>query len=236
MMRFGMSAAVKTWVEASETVNAQVAIEPSGAKAERTRAAILAAAEDLFARRGFAATRLEDVAEIVGLTRAALFYYYGDKQALFDAMLSDVFGSLGVKLDEVLSKGGSISERIELGVEAWVDAIVARPAMARLIMRIVADGPEFLTHGVFSDNNQIAMKYWALFEQGRDSGELKPLHDDPFHAASAVIGSTVFYVGALAALIPHGHFEPLDEQQIAAHKSETLHTTRRLLGIARNND
>lgn len=231
-MRFGLSAAAKKPNE--DAVNAQVATEPSGAKAERTRAAILAAAEDLFARRGFAATRLEDVAEIVGLTRAALFYYYGDKQALFDAMLSDIFGSLGVKLDEVLNKGGSISERIELGVEAWVDAIVERPAMARLIMRIVADGPEFLTHGVFSDNNQIAMKYWALFEQGRASGELKPLHDDPFHAASAVIGSTVFYVGALAALVPHGHFEPLDEKQIAAHKSETLHTTRRLLGISQD--
>ena len=58
------------------------AAAPRPAKAERTRAAILAAAESLFARRGYAATRLEDVAEAVGVKRAALFYHFRDKQAL----------------------------------------------------------------------------------------------------------------------------------------------------------
>ena len=51
------------------------------AKAQRTRAAILAAAERLFARRGYAATRLEDVAEAVGLKRAALFYHFRDRRS-----------------------------------------------------------------------------------------------------------------------------------------------------------
>ena len=56
------------------------------AKADRTRAAVLDAAERLFARRGYAATRLEDVAEAVGVKRAALFYHFRDKQALYDAI------------------------------------------------------------------------------------------------------------------------------------------------------
>ena len=218
-------------------VSNETVIEPNGAKAERTRARILAAAETLFSKQGYAATRLEDVADALKLTRAALFYYYRDKQALYDAMLDNAFGSLAQQLNDVLAadKKG-IAERIELAVDAWVNAIAARPTLAGLILRFVADGAEQPAHSLFSENDRIPMKFWSLFQQGRKTGELKPLHDDPFHAASAVIGTTVFYVSALAALVPHGRFRPLDPKQIAAHKREALHATRRLLGIPDKGD
>jgi TetR/AcrR family transcriptional regulator len=210
-----------------------LSVEPNSARAERTRAAILAAAEELFASRGFASTRLEDVADAVKMTRAALFYYFRDKQSLFDAVLQDSFGSLAKELERVLaSEDISIARRIEKGLAAWVDTIVARPTLARLILRLVADGTESLKHGILSDNNQLAPRFWALFEQGRRNGELKPLHDDAFHTASAVIGTTVFYVAALSSLLPMGGFQPLDPEQAAAHKDEALHAMRHLLGIA----
>jgi TetR/AcrR family transcriptional regulator len=109
---------------------------------------------------------------------------------------------------------------------------VNRPTLARLILRFVADGIEHPAQRIFINNEDVPAKFWALFDEGRRTGKLNPLHDDPFHAASAVIGTTVFYVGALAALVPHGQFEPLAPEQIAAHKREVLHATRRLLGIA----
>ena len=204
----------------------------SKSKSERSKAAILAAAEHHFSRLGFAATRLEDIADELGLTRAALFYYFSDKQTLYDAMIVDAFGSLATKLDDILaSSSGTIAERIEMAAEAWVDTIVNRPTLARLILRFVADGIEHPAQRIFINNEDVPAKFWALFDEGRRTGELNPLHDDPFHAASAVIGTTVFYVGALAALVPHGQFEPLAPEQIAAHKREVLHATRRLLGI-----
>ena len=209
--------------------------EPSGAKAERTRATILAAAEDLFSKRGYASTRLEDVADVVGLTRAALFYYYRDKQTLYDAVVDDAFGSMARRLEEVFDDTTkTLSQRLELATEAWVDSIVERPTLARLILRIVADGadqPVRPALRTFADN-RITLKAWALFAEGRKSGEFKPIHDDPFHAASALIGTTIFYVAALAPLVPHGLFNPLDPKQVAAHKREALQTSRRLLGIA----
>ena len=69
-----------------------------------------------------------------------------------------------------------------------------------------------------------------MVEQGRLSGELKPLHDDPFHATGAVIGHTVFYISALAALVPSQDFKSLAPEQVAAHKNDLLHTVRYQLG------
>ena len=201
------------------------------AKAERTRAAILAAAEHLFARRGYAATRLEDVADAVGVKRAALFYHFRDKQALYDAVVEDAFGALVARLDEAFSVPGSIASRFERAVEAWVDAVVARPTLARLILRYAAEAEERPTQGLFPAAERLLQAGWSLFEQGRASGELEPLHDEPFHTAIALIGATVFYVSALIPLLHPGAFDPLAPEQVAAHKRDALRTARRLFGM-----
>jgi len=60
------------------------------ARSARTRSGILGAAERLFAQRGYQATRLEEIAEQVGIRRASLFYYFKDKRALYDAVLENV--------------------------------------------------------------------------------------------------------------------------------------------------
>jgi TetR/AcrR family transcriptional regulator len=200
-------------------------------KAQRTRAAVLAAAERLFARRGYAATRLEDVAEAVGLKRAALFYHFRDKQALYDAVIEDAFGSLVERLDAAFSASTPIAARIERAVEAWVDAIIERPTLARMILRHAAETEEHPTQILVPAAERLLREAWSLFERGRASRELDPLHDDPFHTASAVLGATVFYVSALASLLPARDFDPLAPEQVAAHKRDALRTVRRLLGI-----
>ena len=63
-----------------------------------TRAEIVTAAERHFAERGFEATRLDDIADDVGIRRAAIFYHFGDKQELYAAVLGEVFRNLAVDL------------------------------------------------------------------------------------------------------------------------------------------
>jgi TetR/AcrR family transcriptional regulator len=205
--------------------------EPTN-RAERTRAAILEAAEQHFARRGFVATRLEDVAAAVDLKRAALFYHFRDKQSLYDAVVANAFGALARRLEEAFSAPVPIPVRTERAVEAWVDTVFARPTLARLILRHAAEAEEHAKHGIFPAADHFLRIGWSLFEEGRASGEFRPVHDDPFHAASAVIGATVFYLAALAPLLPDTTFNPLAPEHVAAHKRDVLRTVRMLLGIA----
>jgi AcrR family transcriptional regulator len=66
-------------------------------KAER-REAILSAALDEFSARGYAATRLDDVARRAGIAKGTIYLYFRDKDALFQelvrAMLTPVVGSI----------------------------------------------------------------------------------------------------------------------------------------------
>jgi TetR/AcrR family transcriptional regulator len=202
-----------------------------GARAEKTRAGILAAAEALFAERGFDATRLEDIAERVGIRRASIVYYFKDKRELYSAVLEDVFGGLHDALAEVLVRGKTLTEQIEIGVSAWVDYVGRRPSIARLILREVADANRERGSGVLEQTQRLRqlIQHEVLDRPNRKETKLAAV--DPVHMASAVAGATIFFVAAMPTLVPDLGFDPLSREQLEVHKQEVLRIARRLLDI-----
>lgn len=57
---------------------------------ERTRAALVAAARQVFARRGFEGASLDEIAETAGYTRGAIYKHFHDKEELFWAVSDDM--------------------------------------------------------------------------------------------------------------------------------------------------
>jgi TetR/AcrR family transcriptional regulator len=205
---------------------------PQRPRSERTRSAVLEAAEALFAERGFAATRLEDVADRVGIRRASLVYYFRDKQELYHAVLASVFGGLLAKIEAALSRPDPLPARIEAGVRAWVDYVGERPSIARLILREVADAAPGRRPAVIEHTKPFfALVRRQVFE--RDRGEQQKLTTiDPVHLASAIAGATVFFVAAMPTLLPDHRLDPVSPEHLAAHREEVLRIVRRLLGTS----
>ena len=207
------------------------AVAAERSKAGRTRARILAAAEARFARRGFAETRLEDVAEEVGVKRAALFYHFASKRELFLAVVEGAFGDLLSRIEEILTEPAPLPRRIDAAVETWVDAVASRPTLARLILRQAADAEPDQPGLLFPRAAQFLALAKRLLEEGVSSGELQPIRPDAFHVIAAAVGTTVFYVAALRSLLPEEPFDPLAPAELAAHKRDVVRTVRRLLGV-----
>src|ERR1700722_20930308 len=67
---------------------------------EVTRAAILAAAEQEFARHGMEAARTEEIAERSGVTKGMIYHYFGSKEQLYEAALEQVFAPLLMSLQQ----------------------------------------------------------------------------------------------------------------------------------------
>jgi TetR/AcrR family transcriptional regulator len=202
------------------------------ARSERTRAAILAAAEEVFAERGYAATRLEDIAERVGIRRASIFYYFSDKPKLYDAILASVLGALFDRVSSALEARGSLAVRIEAAVSAWVDTVGARPALARLLLREAADATPDAPPPLVRHTAPFVELATRVMRESAGDPLLVAAPIDPLHLASTIAGATVFFVAAMPALAPTRGFNPLDATELAAHKTEVLRITRRLLGIA----
>jgi TetR/AcrR family transcriptional regulator len=206
--------------------------KPLGSRAERTRVALLDAAERIFAERGFASTRVEDVAAAVGIRRASIVYYFKDKRELYDAVLASVFGGLYERLASALSGHGSVSERIEAGALAWVDYVGERPTLARLLLREVADATPERVSGVLQHTQPF---FQVIEKEILSSPELDdeiPNPVDSVHIAATIAGATVFFVAAIPNLVPQLGVDPIAPEQLAAHRDEVRRILRRLLGTA----
>src|SRR5215471_16519699 len=70
-------------------------------KSAARREAILAAALDEFSARGFAATRLDDVARSAGVAKGTIYLHFADKEALFHDLVRSKLGPLVSSLDQM---------------------------------------------------------------------------------------------------------------------------------------
>ena len=203
-----------------------------GPRAERTRGSILVAAELLFAERGFAGARLEDIAARVGIRRASLLYYFRDKLELYDAVLAGLLGALHARIATALRAGGGLGSRIERAVSAWVDFVGERPALARIVLREAAGAtverpPAILRH--LASFHALGREVLAAT---RDDPLARSAPIDPVHFTSAIAGATIFFVAAMPVLAPETGINPLAPAQLAAHRAEVLRIARRLLGTS----
>jgi TetR/AcrR family transcriptional regulator len=199
-----------------------------GVRAERTRRAILQAAERLFAERGFASTRLEDVAERVGIKRASLVYYFRNKSELYQQVLTDVFAELLRRHEQVLGAPGPLAERVERSVSVWVDYVVERPAVMALMLREVADGKR--SSAPMAIGKHMAPVFAELIrtiEQGKRDGEMRAV--DPMHFLMSVAGATIFVFLGTAHFAPEA--PPAIPHQVELHRRELQRLTRTMLGI-----
>ena len=204
-----------------------------GARSARTRAEILRAAEEIFSRRGFAATRLEDVAKRVGIRRASIVYYFKNKRALYEAVLQDVFSGLEERIEAALSAPEPLPRRIEACVSAWVEYVGSRPSFARLLLREVADGGDDRRAPI----RRYTRPYFELIRKHvieRRDPTARPFRDvDPVHMASTIAGGSVFFAAAIPALVPEIDLDPTSPEQIAAQREQALRILPLLLDVSK---
>ena len=112
--------------------------------ATRSRAAILDAAERLFAERGYDATSLHDVGAAAGVSRGTPGYFFGSKPDLYQAVLERAFAEVRDAVRVGRARGLASSQGVETilagAVSDYFDFLAARPNFVRLIEREALNG------------------------------------------------------------------------------------------------
>ena len=118
---------------------------------DRSRAAILDAAEQLFADQGYDATSLNQVGTVAGVSRGTPGYFFGSKADLYQAVLDRSFAEVREAVREGRARALASNESSETilagAVSDYFDFLAARPNFVRLIEREALSGSR-LPHGV----------------------------------------------------------------------------------------
>ncbi|HXY88709.1 MAG TPA: TetR/AcrR family transcriptional regulator [Candidatus Acidoferrales bacterium] len=123
--------------------------EPGSRRGEKTREAILTAAESVFAEHGFDGARIDTIAEVSGYNKTLIFRYFGDKFGLYAEVLKRVdrgMNELQARLAPVLEDETIVSDVqrfrafLETGIGALFDYLLEHPNFMRMLTWEMAEG------------------------------------------------------------------------------------------------
>src|ERR1700688_3570176 len=100
---------------------------------EESRAAILKAAVAEFAEHGIAGARTDTIARAAHVNKALLYYYFKDKDSLYEAVLDHVFGGLRDRIMPVLETTSSPRKKMLDYVGAFFVYIAPNPQSRRAV-------------------------------------------------------------------------------------------------------
>src|SRR4051795_4196570 len=140
------SRAVNRAARASDTtvVSAKLPLaRPNRAeRAAERRQAVMEAAMDEFIARGFAATRLDDIAKRAGVAKGTIYLHFKDKESMFEELIRIAIVPLVGRIQGPPSTSGTVRDLVEAFAFNLIQEVVAT-RRGEIIRLIVSEGPRF---------------------------------------------------------------------------------------------
>jgi AcrR family transcriptional regulator len=190
---------------------------------EESRAAILKAAVGEFAEHGIAGARTDAIAREARVNKALLYYYFKDKDALYEAVLDHVFSGLRARVMPVLESKLPPREKMLRYLGTYFDYIAANPRFPRVVQG------EWVRSGAGTARMQrISKEYFRpIFEKlagvlrdGIAAGEFRVVN--PIDFLPSVAAVIVFYFTSAPLMKTFLKVDPLSEERIRQRRAFVL--------------
>lgn len=180
-------------------------------RAAERRDAIVEAAMEEFIVRGFAATRLDDIAKRAGVAKGTIYLHFKDKESMFEELVRTVIVPVVAKLSALPPPTSSVRDLVEAFAGNFLKEVIGT-RRGDLVRLIVAEGPRFPAVADFYYREVVSRGIAgmrALIELGIARGEIR--------AKDLARYPQILVAPAMIAVIWQSLFErhaPLDAQDM----------------------
>jgi AcrR family transcriptional regulator len=142
---------------------------------------ILDAAEESFALHGFAGARTAVIAAAAGVNKAALHYWFRDKEGLYRATFVRTFDRVVAMADTVLTaEEDPVELRVERFIRGYAELVLQRPRFVHMVVREILDGGNALRDVAFPRMMSVGVRYITLVARGQAQETLSRGFDPRF--------------------------------------------------------
>jgi len=188
---------------------------------EESRAAILRAAVVEFADHGIAGARTDAIAQAAHVNKALLYYYFRDKDTLYEAVLDQVFNGLKERVVPVLDRDLAPREKMLQYLGAYFDYIAENPRFPRVVQAEWMRAPGKRTPQMEGIAKQyfrpIYAKLVEVLQQGIAGGEFRPVN--PLDFVPSMVAIIIFYFSAAPVIKALMKIDPLSPARIAERRA-----------------
>jgi TetR/AcrR family transcriptional regulator len=190
---------------------------------EKSRASILKAAVAEFAEHGIAGARTDAIARAAHVNKALLYYYFKDKDALYEAVLDHVFSGLRDRVMPVLESDLPPRQKMLEYLGAYFDYIAENPRFPQVVQS------QWMRSGAGTARMQrVAKEYFrpifqklvGVLSEGISAGEFRPVN--PMDFLPSVAAVIVFYFTAAPLMKTLMKIDPLSKARIRERRAFVL--------------
>ena len=109
-----------------------------------TEQIIMKAARRVFTNKGFDGARMQEIADVAGINKALLHYYFRSKDKLFEAIFKEVLNTVFPKIIAVLMSPLTLFEKIEKVSFNYIEMLKQNPDLAIFVFHEISRNPERL--------------------------------------------------------------------------------------------
>jgi TetR/AcrR family acrAB operon transcriptional repressor len=161
-------------------------------EAEITKQNLLKAALEVFSRKGYAATRVEDIAKQANVTTGAIYHHFGGKSDLYIALIEVYSARANQIFQQIIDEGGSpaaVLRRLLVRLFEYAEEDKEYIAVVELFLNTNDVSPELaiINQQVLESRRALVQFFTGLIQNGLDDGEFHPWVS-PENTALALLG------------------------------------------------
>ncbi len=191
-------------------------------KGPDARDRILSAALSLFAMRGFEGVSTTQIAKVAGITQPLIHYHFKNKEALWKASVTRLFGQLDREFTQVVANLPKQDKKryIIESLRNYVSFCSQHPEFGQFIMREGAQQTERLEWMVTELIKPVLQTFYDVYLEGAAEGWLKPI---PFPQLMMMVTAAASNFFSLSPLVKTLYdIEPLSGEESLAHSDAVV--------------
>jgi len=107
-----------------------------------TEEKILLAAKEVFIQKGYAAARMQEIADKAEINKGLLHYYFKNKDKLFSAVFMEAFHKFAPRLNQIFEADLPLFEKIESFVDEYIDVLLENPNIPLFVIHEMHQKPK----------------------------------------------------------------------------------------------
>lgn len=187
------------------------------AKPKRTRiqrekrGVILGAALKVFSENGFRGTTLDQIADVAGLSKPNMLYYFPNKEEIYTTLLLEILEIWFIPLEEI-NEGGDPLTQLSSYIRAKMEMSRKYPQQSRLFANEILHGSPRIPAEISDILNGIVAKKVVIIRRWIDEGKIAEVN--PYHLLFAIWSTTQHYADfavQIDAVLPESNDDPIDD-------------------------
>ena len=162
---------------------------------------IVVAARKVFAHRGLAGARMDEIARVAGVNKALPYYYFRDKEELHRFVLETMIALISGQMESAAVRAMDPPERVKALVNLTFDFVMRNPAYPRLIQREMMADRRPLHWMVVAHHRPLHKRAVKTIREGIARRQFRAV--DPDQMVFTIFGMIMYYfaTGQLASQI-----------------------------------